>query len=206
VLFAKDAGFLSFGKPTFSFFFKERKGGLMHKYKIFFGAAILAAVSILLQVYKVAYPVGGVIDIDLVGIPWVVSTFLFGLTGGLLTSCVSAIGIMIYAPTGWIGALMKFLATIIVVIIVGAIGAKFGYGKKSLVIAFIAALVARPVLMVLFNYYIGIPLFFGLPVETAMEKFPVWILAAPNAILAITDFWIAYLLVFSTRLKARLND
>jgi len=177
----------------------------MHKYKILIGAAVLAAVSILLQVYKIAYPVG-VIDIDLVGAPWIVSTFLFGLTGGLLTSFVSAIGIMIYAPTGWIGALFKLIATLTVVIIVGAIGAKFGFRKKPMIIAFIAALIARPVLLTIFNYYFGIPLFYGIPTETAIQQFPIWVLFVPNAILAITDFWIAYFLVFSTRLKARMND
>lgn len=178
----------------------------MHKYKIIFGAAILAAVSILLQIYKIAYPFAGIIDIDLVGVPWIVSTFLFGLAGGLITSVIGGFAISIVAPTAFVGGVMKFSATIIIVLIVGLVGKKFGFGKKPMIAAFIICLIARPTIMTLFNYYWAIPVFFKIPTETAIQQFPAWMLLVPNAILAISDFWIAYFLVFSTRLKARLAD
>jgi len=177
----------------------------MHKYNLLIGSAMLAVVSVLLQVYKIAYPWGGIIDIDVVGVPWLISTFLFGLYGGVVTSAVAALGIAIFAPTGLVGASMKFIATIIMVLIVGFVGKTIGFGKKGIAIAFLACLVARPILMVFFNYYIGIPLFFGLPTEVALQEFPVEVFIIPNLILAAIDFWIAYALVFGTKLKRRVN-
>ena len=176
----------------------------MHKYKLLIGSAMLAVVSVLLQVYKIAYP-WGVIDIDVVGVPWVMSAFIFGLSGGIVTSIVSAIGIAIFAPTGIVGAVMKFLATIIVVLAVGLICWKTKFSRKGIAVAFIAALVIRPVVMTVFNYYLGIPLFFNIPTEQALQQFPMELFIVPNAILAVMDFWIAYLLIFSTKLRERLN-
>ena len=177
----------------------------MHKYKILIGSAMLAIVSVLLQIYKIAYPWGGIIDIDVVGVPWLISTFLFGIYGGLITSFVAAIGIGVFAPTGPVGAIMKFLATVVMVIIVGLIGKFFGFQKKWLAIAFVICLIVRPVIMVLFNYYFGIPLFFGIPTEVAFQEFPLELFVIPNMILTAIDFWVAYALVFGTKLKTRLN-
>ncbi len=176
----------------------------MHRYKILIGAAILAGVSVLLQVYKIALPMG-IIDIDAVGVPWLISTFLFGPLGGIITSVVSAVGIGAFAATGWVGAMMKFIATIVMVLLVALFGKISGYGKKSMFLAFIACLVARPVLMVYFNYYVGIPIFFGIPTEVAMQEYPPVVFLVPNAILAAVDFWVAYFIVFRTKIKARLN-
>ncbi len=177
----------------------------MHKYKLLIGSAMLAVVSVLLQIYKIAYPWGGFIDIDAVGVPWLISTFLFGIYGGVITSVVSALGIAIFAPTGPIGAFMKLVATIAMVVIVGAVGKTIGFGKKGIAVAFLGCLVARPVLMVLFNYYLGIPLFFGIATDVALQKFPLELFIIPNALLAIIDFWVAYALVFGTKLRARVN-
>ncbi len=177
----------------------------MHKYKLLIGSAMLAVVSVLLQIYKVAYPWAGFIDIDVVGVPWLISTFLFGLHGGVITSLVSALGIAVFAPTGPIGAGMKFIATVIMVLIVGFVGKTAGFGRKPMAVAFVSCLVARPVIMVLFNYFVAIPLFFGMPTNVAMQEIPVQVLIIPNMILAGIDFWVAYALVFGTKLKGRLN-
>jgi len=176
----------------------------MHRYRLLIGSAMLAVVSVLLQIYKIAYPMG-VIDIDVVGVPWLIATFLFGLSGGIITGIVSSIGIALFAPTGVIGAVMKFLATIIMVLVVGLIGWRLKFSKKSIVLAFIACLAIRPVLMTVFNYYLGIPLFFNMPTELALQQFPPELFLIPNAILATVDFWVAYTIVFSTKLKSRLN-
>ena len=177
----------------------------MHKYKILIGSAMLAVVSVLLQVYKIAYPYGGIIDIDVVGVPWIIATFLFGLPGGLIASVVSTVGIAVFAPTGPIGAVMKFVATVVMVIIVGLVGKLFGFNRKGAAIAFISCLIARPLLMVFFNYYVGIPLFFGVPTDVAIAEYPVELFIVPNVILAAIDFWVAYLLVFGTKLRARIQ-
>ncbi len=177
----------------------------MHRYKLLIGSAMLAVVSVLLQIYKIAYPWGGIIDIDAVGIPWLIATFLFGLQGGVVTAVVSAVGISVFAPTGPIGAAMKFAATVIMVLIVGIVGKTIGFNRKGVAAAFVGCIVARPVIMVFFNYFVGIPLFFGIPADVAIAKYPAELFLIPNAILAATDFWIAYLLVFGTRLRARIQ-
>jgi len=177
----------------------------MHKYKLLAGSAMLAVVSVLLQIYKISFPWGGIIDIDVVGVPWLIATFLFGLYGGIITSLVAAAGIAVFAPTGPVGATMKWIATVIMVLIVGLVGKTLGFNRKGLAVAFIACIVARPVLMVLFNYFVGIPLFFGMSTEAAFQEFPIEVFIIPNMILAVIDFWIAYILVFRTKLKARLN-
>ena len=200
----------------------------MHRYKVVFGAAVLAAISIVLQVYKIAYPTG-VIDIDLVGVPWIVATFLFGISGGLISSVIGAFAIAIVAPTAFVGGIMKFLATVVMILIVWLVAKKLGYGKKAMVAAFVLCLIARPLVMLAFNYYWAIPVFFHIPIETLQgalagiaanspyaQFFPLQnfslmdylniFIVIPNIILAITDFGIAYFLVFSTRLRARLND
>ncbi|MBN1940820.1 MAG: ECF transporter S component [Candidatus Diapherotrites archaeon] len=197
----------------------------MHKYRLIFGSAMLAIVSVILQVYKIAFPIG-VIDIDLVGVPWIIATFLFGTLGGLLASAVAALGIALYAPTGPVGAVMKFLATVVVVLVIGLIGKKFGFGLKPMLAAFALSLIVRPVLMTFFNYYWAIPVFFGVNPDIAFSSVPVpeflaWafpaaganiaqallvFIAIPNIILTVTDFWIAYALVFKTPLRKRLND
>ncbi len=200
----------------------------MHKYRVIFGSAVLAAISIVLQVYKVAYPTG-LIDIDLVGVPWLVATFLFGISGGFITSIIGAFAISIVAPTAFVGGIMKFLATIIMVIVIWLVGKRFGFGKKAMIGAFLACLALRPVIMLLFNYYWAIPVFFHIPIDQlastlagvaannpyaqlfspagfSLGDYLNIFIIVPNIILAATDFWIAYLLVFSTRLKARMND
>ena len=124
---------------------------------------------------------------------------------GLITSFVAAIGIGVFAPTGPVGAIMKFLATVVMVIIVGLVGKFFGFQKKWMAVAFVICLIVRPVIMVLFNYYFGIPLFFDIPTEVAFQEFPLELFVIPNMILTAIDFWVAYALVFGTKLKTRLN-
>ena len=166
---------------------------------------MLAVVSVLLQIYKISYPFG-IIDIDIVGVPWIISAFLFGLSGGIITSVVAAIGIAVFAPTGPVGALMKFLATIIMVLAVGFIAKRAKFSKKGIVLAFVACVVLRPIIMTFFNYFIGAPLFYNMSTEIALQQFPPEIFIIPNVLLAIIDFWLAYVLVFSTKLRARLDD
>jgi len=176
----------------------------MNKIRLLVFSGMLAAVSIVLQFYHLFYKFG-FIDIDLVGLPWILAAMLFGLEAGLIVSVVSALGIAFIAGTGWIGAVMKFSATIVGVLLLGAVRKKFGFDKKLFIIAFILALILRPLLMVAFNYYWAIPAFFGVPTDIAFEQFPVEIVFGANAILMVIEFALAYLIVFKTKIREQLN-
>jgi len=176
----------------------------MNKIRLLVTAGMLAALSLALEFTPIFYKFGD-IKIDLVGLPWVIAALLLGLRGGLLTSAVATLTMSLLTPTGWIGALMKFLATAPMVLAFGAVKWRFGLRLKPLFAGFIAALAARCVGMLYFNYYFAMPLFWNMPPQQALQ-YPAFLLVAPNAILSIIEFAAAYLLVFKTRLRERLND
>ncbi len=177
----------------------------MNRNKLIITAAMLAALSVALELIPPLFKFAGVIDIDIVGVPWIIAVFVLGMRGGLITSFISAIAIGLIAPSGWVGAFMKLAATLPIVLAVGLVTWKFGMGKLHLGIAFVGGALVRVVGMVLLNYYFAMPVFWGIPIEDAIARFPPEIIIIPNFLLAIIDFFGAYLLVTSTRLKERLS-
>ncbi|MCX6799047.1 MAG: ECF transporter S component [Candidatus Diapherotrites archaeon] len=175
----------------------------MNRTRLLVTAGMLGALSLALEFTPLFYKFGD-IKIDLVGVPWVLAALLLGLAGGVVTSVVTALLMALLTPTGWIGALMKFLATAPMVIILGLVIRKFGVKLKPLLAGFAVALVARCAGMLFFNYYFAMPVFWNLPVEAALQ-YPAALLVIPNAALSVIEFAGAYLLVFRTRLRERLN-
>jgi len=175
----------------------------MNRIRMLVTSGMLAGLSIALEFIPLFYKFGD-IKIDLVGVPWIIATMLLGPAGGLLTSAVTALVMSLLTPTGWVGAFMKFMATVPMVLLLGAVIWRFGYKLKPLLAAFFAALIVRCVGMVFLNYYFAMPVFWSIPIEQAVE-YPAWLLAVPNAILSIIEFSAAYLLVFKTRLRERFN-
>jgi riboflavin transporter FmnP len=176
----------------------------MNKTKTIISASLLAALSLILEFSPIFYKFGD-IRVDLVGVPWILSTFLNGFFGGIITGITASILIAFTAPSGWIGALMKFLATMPMVLILGLIILKYGYKFKALFSGFIIALIIRAISMPLINYYFAFPLFWGVPVKQALN-YPIELIIIPNVLLSIIEFVVSYLLIFKTRLKERLND
>ena len=176
----------------------------MNRIKLLVPAGMLSGLSIVLEFVPIFYKFGD-IKIDLVGLPWIISTLLLGLPGGLLTSLVTALVMSLLTPTGWIGAFMKFAATVPMVLILGLVIAKFGPKLKPMLAAFFCALAVRAVGMLYLNYYFAMPVFWNMPLETALQ-YPAWLIMAPNAILSIIEFACAYTIVFKTRLRDRFND
>jgi riboflavin transporter FmnP len=84
------------------------------------GAAIFGAVSIVVSFLTTSIlprvPGWGIAYFDPVSIIWVMAFLIFGFETGLLTCLIGTIGLMPFDPTG-IGPVMKFLATIWMVII-----------------------------------------------------------------------------------------
>lgn len=170
-------------------------------------ATMLAALSILFQLSPF-WPTTWGMRIDLVAVPWFISLFLFGLWPGLLTAVITCIFIGLVAPSSWLGALMKFSATIPILLVIGLVQLKKFKPKlqtKLFFITFALAVIIRCVLMVYVNYYFALPIWLKLSTEQIMQQFPTYMIIVPNAVQSLIDFFIAWLIVFKTRLKGKIE-
>ncbi len=174
----------------------------MNRNKVVIGSALLAALSLVFQFLPLFYKFGD-IRIDLVGFPWILSSLAFGLSGGLLTSVISSI-VLVFTPSGWVGATAKFLATVPMVVVFGLLKLKGKTALKFLFAGFIFATVFRAIFMSLFNYFFAFPVFWGVPVEEALN-YPLELIVLPNIFLSVIEFSLAYFVLFKTKLRSRLN-
>ena len=76
--------------------------------------AMLSCMAALFQISNavVGIPTGFGMTVDLVGVPILLGFFLFGLDAAVYISILTALIITLIAPTSWIGAVMKFTATV----------------------------------------------------------------------------------------------
>lgn len=85
------------------------------------GAALFGALSIVASVYITPIipriPVWEIAIIDPISIIWISCLLIFGPRAGLLCCAIGAIGLMPFDPTVWIGPLMKFSATVSLIIV-----------------------------------------------------------------------------------------
>ncbi|MFH1106522.1 MAG: hypothetical protein V1787_01355 [Candidatus Micrarchaeota archaeon] len=77
-------------------------------------AGLLAGLSLALQLVNnvIGVPTGWGMTVDLVGVPALIAFFVLGYNAGLQVLVASFIGIAFLSPTGVIGAVMKFSATL----------------------------------------------------------------------------------------------
>ncbi|MCK5022940.1 MAG: hypothetical protein KAS04_02090 [Candidatus Aenigmarchaeota archaeon] len=170
-------------------------------------AGILAAISAVFQIVHLGYLSPWGMWIDLVAIPWILAYFLFGWRGALATSIVSAIIITLIAPSTWLGALMKWVATFSMWFV------PFLYQKfsklslsdfrrpKVIAISVIFALILRGFLVIPLNYFYAIPIWTGMTPVQAIEFLPWWIIFGLNAVQGILEFSVAWMLIFRSKLE-----
>ena len=95
--------------------FLSQKGVInyMKTYKLV-ASALLAGLAVVFQLFNgvVGYPTGFGMTVDLVGLPILLAFFILGYDSALLVSVLLALVIALTAPTGYIGAVTKFTATI----------------------------------------------------------------------------------------------
>jgi len=103
-----------------------------------------------------------------VAVPWVLCWLLFGFDSALLSLLIGAplVGYMGFFPGGWVGAVMKSVASVWMFAVPALFAWRMG-GAKSLilkkrvyVVASVAALLVRAVVTLLFNFYFALPFFF----------------------------------------------
>lgn len=81
--------------------------------------AMLGALAALFQITNgvLGIPTGFGMTVDLVAVPVILAFFLFGLEHALWVLMIATFAITLIAPTSWLGASMKFAATVPMVIV-----------------------------------------------------------------------------------------
>ena len=170
--------------------------------------ASLAAISAAMQI---VHPITGWRSpwgmwIDIVAIPWLLAYFLYGGRPAFVVSVVGAIIITLIAPSTWLGAMMKWLATLPMFLIpvvmqrTGRLKVKDFRRPPLLVMAIVAAVLLRGMITIPVNYYFAIPIWTGMTPAGAMSLIPWWIIFGMNAIQGAIEVVVAWLLVFMFRL------
>jgi len=132
------------------------------------GAAVLASLSVIMQALPPLFVTPWFMRVDLVAVPWVLCWLLFGFDAALLSLLVSVplVGVLGPFAGGWVGAVMKSVASVWMFAVPAFFAWRMG-GPKSLilnkriyVVASVMALLIRALVTVVFNFYFALPFFF----------------------------------------------
>lgn len=143
------------------------------------GATVLAALSIIMQVLPPVFLTPWYMRIDLVAIPWVLCWVFFGFEASILSLLISVpiVGFLGPFSGGWVGAVMKSVASIWMWVVPAIFAWKTGGTKPFLenrwlyVTVGILSIAVRVVVTVFFNFYFALPVFFGLTTEEIIQMF-----------------------------------
>jgi riboflavin transporter FmnP len=152
-------------------------------------------------------------SIDFVALPVMIVFFILGMRYSLLTAVGMFCILIIIGFAGFVGAVMKFLATVPMVLVLGGLALtplknkdNPGLTYRSIakfILAATLAIVARCAVATLINYYWAIPLFFSMPVEQVIQTFffgSIWgfvgFVSALNITQGVIDLAVAWIIVF----------
>ncbi len=166
-------------------------------------AAGLAAISAVVQIIHIGYmsPQWGM-WIDIVAVTWLIALFLFGLRIAFIVSLIGAVIITLFAPETWLGASMKWIASLPIWIILGiwltSQKKKLGYYRdfRNLLAPLVIAIIIRCIIVIPINYYYAIPIWTKMTPEQAMTAIPWYIIALFNVVQSIVDVFLAWALVY----------
>jgi riboflavin transporter FmnP len=190
-----------FGKKN-----KKRKRFFQMKSYEVTAFAALAAISAVLQIVHLGWLSPWGMWIDLVAVSWMTAYFLYGGRAAFIVSLVGAIIITLVAPSTWLGAGMKWLATLPMWLVPLAMQKTLGkkmkdFRKPALLVAAVAiAILLRCMIVIPVNYYFAIPVWTGMTTAQAIEAVPWWAIFALNAVQGAVEVALAWLLVFRFRL------
>jgi len=164
-------------------------------------SAALASLSAFLQLYHLGYqsPQWGM-WLDFVAVTWIVAYFLFGWRSALIVSVLGAIIITLFAPDTWLGASMKFVATVPIWISLAVWGRRYS-NPKNLIVPFIAGNILRLMLVLPLNYYYAIPIWTGMTPVQAISAIPWPVISLFNIVQSLIDLTLAWVLVYRFRLN-----
>lgn len=167
----------------------------------------LSAVSTVVQLYHIGYrsPQFGM-WIDIVAVCWIIAFFLFGLRISLIVSLLGALMITLFAPDTWLGAMMKWLASVPVLVLF-SLWASFMRHKISqyhkfwfMLIPLVLSLIIRCVITIPLNYFFAIPIWTGMTTAQAMDAIPWQVIAIFNIIQGVIDVLLAWIIVYRFKL------
>jgi riboflavin transporter FmnP len=182
--------------------------------------AILSALAIIFDIFSDVLPLRMPwgMKVDFVGTIWVLSYFLYGLSAASSVSVITTLFITMFMPTGFVGGIMKFVATTPMFLVPALVsrlpffskhGAKL-FNKTLLIVGvtFLATIVRLLVSMVA-NYYWAIPLWTGIPTGDILAvmfggsilEFIIFV-AGLNVLQGIIDMVVAWLLAFKFKLSS----
>jgi riboflavin transporter FmnP len=177
--------------------------------------AIMAALSIIFELIP-SFRVFWGMKIDLVGVMWVLAYFLYGLNEALCVSVITTIFILLYSPTGFVGATMKFVATVPMFLVPAGLlhlpiftqrTSKALNRVLTILVAGTLAILVRIAVTSLVNYYWAVPLFLGIPSSVLLERFFggsvlafVIYVTGMNLLQGIVDVVVPWFLAFKVRL------
>jgi len=171
-------------------------------------AAGLSALSIVTQLIHIGYqsPQWGM-WIDIVAVSWFIAYFLFGLQLSLLVSVVGAIMITVFAPETWLGAGMKWVASVPIILsfwLTAFLMKKTFHQYKKILFILIPLAIGigvRCLLIIPINYYFAIPLWTGMTTAKAIETIPWYIITLFNFVQGILDVSLAWIIVYRFKLN-----
>lgn len=140
-------------------------------YKVI-GSSILGALSILFIVAPDVRLPWGMAALDFIALPWLIAFLVFGPRSGVLTATIGSLGIAMLSEelVPWVGATMKFSSTL-PLIVVPALLLKLPIFTNSgetlrrkgfFALLMTPAILARCLLMIFLNYYLAVPVLFGI--------------------------------------------
>jgi riboflavin transporter FmnP len=182
--------------------------------------AIMSALAIVFDVFSDVIPLRMPwgMKVDFVGTVWVLSYFLYGLSVASSVSVITTLFITLFMPTGFVGAIMKFVATIPMFLVPALVsrlpffsnhGAKL-FNKIPLIVGVaVLANAVRLLVATTVNYYWAIPLWTGIPTGDVLAvmfggsilEFIIFV-AGLNVLQGIIDVVFAWLLAFKFRLSS----
>lgn len=138
-------------------------------------AGLFGAISIVFQIVHIGLPSPIGMWIDLVGVSWLLAYFLKGFRTALLTAVLATIVIALVAPTGPLGAFMKFMATV-PMFLIPALALYMVKQKKYLKdirfagFTLLPALLVRLFIVLPLNVYVAIPIWTGVSFEKVVPE------------------------------------
>lgn len=178
--------------------------------------AMLSSLAIIFDLLpSVRVPWG--MKVDFVGTVWVLSYFLYGLSVVLPVSVITTLYITIFSTTGFVGASMKFIATIPMYLIPALVSRLPLFSNRSskifnkvlfIIGLCILANIVRLVVATAVNYYWAIPLWTGIPTEEILDTMFngsllafVTFVAGLNVLQGVIDILVPWILAFKLKLS-----
>jgi riboflavin transporter FmnP len=153
--------------------------------------------------------------IDFVGTVWVLSYFLYGLSAAFPVSAITTLYIVVFMPTGFVGGVMKFVATVPMFLVPALVSHLPFFSNRSAKIferpltitgLCILANVVRLIVATTMNLYWAIPIWFGMTPEQVLTYFGgivplVVFVAGMNVVQGAVDIFVSWFLAFKLRLS-----